>query len=260
MKLVKNRYQRYSNVIVIFAGAGVLLAWEILARAFAVPAFVLPPPSVVGKTLIDSFAYLVHHCAATLLEALIGLVVATIIGLISGALIAISLIVRRVATPYLVAFQAVPIIAVAPVFVLWFGIGLSSKVALAALLCYFPITINFARGLNAVSREQTELFRILGASRWQTLVHLRFPVSVPYVLTGIRIAAASAMLGAIVAEYTGADVGIGYVITQANYRLETPLLFAAVIAAAVLGASFFLLVVAAERLLFFRFAPATQNS
>jgi ABC-type nitrate/sulfonate/bicarbonate transport system permease component len=233
--------------------------WEACIHLFKVPEFVLPPPSRVAEVFRQSGGYLIHHSAVTLLEAAVGLLVAICVGLVSGALIGTSLTLRRALTPPLVALQAVPIVALAPLLVLWFGVDLTSKIAVVALLGYFPIAINFARGLNSVSSEQRELFQVFGASWWQTFTLLRLPASASYVLTGVRVAAASAMLGAIVGEYMGANVGIGYVITQANYRVETPLLFAAVFTAAALSGIFFLAIVATERLLFFRYTRATTE-
>ncbi|MGH8497548.1 MAG: ABC transporter permease, partial [Methylococcales bacterium] len=128
--------------------------------------------------------------------------------------------------PYFIASQAVPIVAVAPLFILWLGNGITSKVGMAALICFFPVTVNSSRGLRSVSQEHVDLFRINAASAAQIFWKLRLPASLGYVMTGLRVSAALAMIGAIVAEYAGANQGIGYVIMQATYRLDTPLLFA----------------------------------
>jgi NitT/TauT family transport system permease protein len=131
--------------------------------------------------------------------------------------------------------QAIPVVAVAPVLSLWFGVGVVSKIAMAALLCWFPMVVNAIRGFEATTTEQKLLFTIYGTSRTQLFFKLQLPQSVRFLLSGARTSAGLAMIGAIVAEYTGANAGLGYVITQSTYRLDTPELFAAILLAALAG-------------------------
>jgi len=148
--------------------------------------------------------------------------------------------------PYAIATQAVPIVATAPLLILWLGAGMASKVAMAMLICFFPMVVSSTRGLRAVSGEQLALMTVFGATRWQTFWKLRLPTSLAYVLSGMRVSAALAMIGAIVAEYAGADRGLRYVIMQSTYRLDTPLLFAGILVSALGGWLLFLAVVGIE--------------
>jgi NitT/TauT family transport system permease protein len=206
----------------------VFLGWEALCRLLHLPEYLVPAPSNLAARLWSDAGYLLGHVATTFAEAVLGLALAAAVGFSFGVLFAHSRVAERAILPYFVAYQAVPIIAVAPLFILWFGNGLGSKVAMAGVLCFFPITVSTSRGLASVSSDQLDLFRIHAATRWQIFAHLRLPTSVPYLMTGIRVSTSLAMIGAIVAEYAGADRGIGYVIMQSSYRLDTPLLFCAI--------------------------------
>lgn len=232
---------------------GLLAIVEAVVRWWRIPPYLFPAPSVVGRELLRSRAYFAQHAKATAFEALCGLALAVIIGFVSGVALAEWRRIRESFLPLLVASQAVPIIAVAPIVVLWFGNGYGSKIAMAALLCYFPLTVNSMRGMSAPSSMEIDVFRMYAATRWQMFAKLRLPASVPFVFGGLRVSAALATIGAIVAEYAGADRGLGYVITQSTYRLDTPQLFAAVLCSAFIGCMFYGVIVIFERVFLRRF-------
>jgi NitT/TauT family transport system permease protein len=237
----------------VLAALAVLLGWEALCRLLQAPEYLVPAPSTLAARLSSDTGYLLGHAATTFMEAVLGLFLAMVIGFLFGVLFVHFPVAERAILPYFVAYQAVPVIAVAPLFILWFGNGLGSKVTMAAVLCFFPITVSSSRGLASVSSDQLDLFRIHAATRWQVFALLRLPASVPHLMTGIRVSTSLAMIGAIVAEYAGADRGIGYVIMQSSYRLDTPLLFCAIGFAALGGVLLFGAVRAAETVFLDRF-------
>jgi NitT/TauT family transport system permease protein len=227
-----------------------LIAWQGVTSIFKIPEFLFPSPLRLIAQLRDDSKYLLEQGLVTLLEAACGLVVAIVVGFLMGTAFALSTLLERTILPYAIASQAVPIVATAPLLILWLGAGMASKVAMAALICFFPMVVNSTRGLRAVSKEQFALMRVFGATRWQIFWKLRFPTSLSYVLSGMRASAALAMIGAIVAEYAGADHGLGYVIMQATYRVDTPRLFAGILFSAFGGWLLFLIVALVERTVF----------
>jgi NitT/TauT family transport system permease protein len=229
---IRKRLQVVFTVLVAMVS---VMMWEFLTWALRIPNYLVPPPSRVAAFMKANHVAIFRHAAVTLEEALLGLALAFAVGIALGAVFAMSQTLELIVLPYAIASQAIPIVAVAPLLVLWLGPGLSSKVAMATLLCVFPMIINTTRGLRSATNEQVRLFRIYRATRTQEFLKLRLPSSLPFVLAGMKISAALAMIGAIVAEYAGADEGLGYLITQATYRLDTVAEFGAVLAAALCG-------------------------
>ena len=173
--------------------------------------------------------------AVTALEALLGFAVGA--GLALAIAIACSFVpyLEDLVYPYAVALKAIPVVAVAPLLILWFGNGLASKVVMAALICFFPVLVNASTGFRDLPDEGLELFRTLSASRRQVMWHLRLPSAMPYIFASFKVAASLAVVGAIVGELAGSDRGIGFIIQVSSYRLDTPLLFAALGYCAALG-------------------------
>jgi NitT/TauT family transport system permease protein len=235
-------------------GVTVIILWEVICRAFAVPKYLVPTPSVIVREMGTDSAYLLSHLGSTFIEAALGLLLAASVGFALGCLFVRFNTMEKMTLPYFVASQAIPIVAVAPLFILWFGNGTQSKVAMAALICFFPIIVSTSRGLRSISREQLDLFRMHAASEWHIFSKLRLPAASSQIFTGLRVSSALAMIGAIVAEYSGADRGIGYVIMQSTYRLDTPLLFAAIICSALAGLAMFATVVLIEKIFFKRYS------
>ncbi|MBR7741825.1 ABC transporter permease [Phycicoccus sp. BSK3Z-2] len=217
--------------------AVVLILWQILPGALNVPRYVIPPLSEVLVALTDPVAFprYVQNAAATMTEVGLGL----LIGVVLGLALAITLTqlprVYGIVFPYIVAIESIPKVAIAPLFVIWFGFGLPSKVVVVVLLAFFPVLVNTIHGLRNVDRDLINLFRVNGASRMQIQVRLMIPAAMPQIFSGLELAVANAMIGAIVAEFVGAQQGLGVLILQAQGRMETPAVFALLIILSALG-------------------------
>jgi NitT/TauT family transport system permease protein len=248
------RQSRVFSFLWSIVGLGILFClWFLVVEVWSIPPYLLPNPIIVFSAIISSPGYFLVQTGATLYEAVLGLMLAVGGALLVASFMSMFASVRTALLPVVIGLQAVPIVAIAPIFVLWFGTGAASKIAMAALLCWFPSVISAARGLGSIDPAVETVFQIYGASRSQLFLKLRLPSSVAFVISGVRISAGLAMIGAIVAEYVGADRGLGYVITQASYRLETDTLMAAVLCAAIAGIALAELAHLISRLSFSRF-------
>jgi NitT/TauT family transport system permease protein len=214
-----------------------MVLWQLVAMAGVVPAIVLPAPAAIVVRLVDLFlgGLIWVHLWATAVAVLSGFGLGIAAGLAFGALVALLPSVERYLYPYLVAFQTVPKIAIAPLFILWFGYGVMSKVVIAGLVCFFPVLVSVISGFNTTDREQLDMMRAFGASRWQSLVHLRLLAALPMIFAGLEIAAVFAVIGAVVGEFVGAQEGLGYLITVLNFQLDVPGVFAVLIVLSLLG-------------------------
>ena len=240
--------------LVLGAGvlAGVLLAWKALVVIAGYPPFILPPPESVGARFVSAWAdgTIAPHALRTLVEVIIGFGVGAGLGLVAGYGLARLPLAERVLSPYLVAAQAVPILAIAPLLALWFGPGLLAKVLICALIVFFPVAISTMVGIRAVDARLMELARSLRATRRQVVLTLEVPAALPAIFGGLRVGVTLAVVGAIVGEWAGADRGLGLLVNLAKGSLfDTPLLFATLLTIALLGVALYGLVVLAERLL-----------
>lgn len=204
-----------------------LLAWQAIVSLFQLPPFILPGPSSVAHSLLANFTYLMGHAGMTASEILIGLVLGLTLSVVTGLLMAMSVSVERFVFPVVLATQALPVFAIAPLLVLWFGFGLASKVIMATLIIYFPITSAFYDGLRRTDPDLLDLGRIAGATPLQSLLHLRLPSALPALSSGLRVGATLAPIGAVVGEWVGSSAGLGFVMLHANARMQTDLMFAA---------------------------------
>lgn len=191
--------------------------------------FILPSPARVAETLWSARATLLHHAGITGLEIVLGLALGTLLGVATALALNSWTPARRVLMPLVMASQALPVFAVAPLLVVWFGLGLGSKIAMATLIIYFPVASALGDGLERADRNLVDLGRIYGASRLQLLLHIRLPAAMPALASGLRVAATVAPIGAIVGEWVGAAGGLGYVINQANARMQTDMTFAGLV-------------------------------
>lgn len=212
-------------------------AWELLVRHWGLSALVLPAPSAVAASLWTGLAsgYFWPHIVATLQALLLGLAAGGAVGLLAGMALAESEFLERVLKPYVVVSQVVPKLALAPLFVLWFGFGMLPTVLITALICFFPLMENTLTGLRQVDAQRLQLFRMLGATRMQTLLQLKLPTALPSILAGLRIAVVLALVGAVVAEFMGASRGLGAVVIAAQGMMDTTLMFAALVLIAAMG-------------------------
>jgi NitT/TauT family transport system permease protein len=227
----------------------VTVAWELAIRLFHVPTFVLPAPSAIVRQLIESRARLASAAMSTAAEILLGFMLASLTG------IAIALVIvrferfGRALYPLIVLFQNVPKVALAPIFILWFGFDLAPKIVLIVVIAFFPVAIDMLAGLQSVEPSFVALMESVGASRGKILARVRIPHSLPYLMAGLKVAITFSVIGAIVGEFAGANQGLGYVIEFASTQLDTPLIFAALVVVSVLGLVFYYLVELAERVL-----------
>jgi ABC-type nitrate/sulfonate/bicarbonate transport system permease component len=226
-----SRWLRWGSLYLLPVSIGlVFLAWILASRFGHFPSFMLPSPAQVWDRFLRSLqdGQLLYHALYTLAEVLLGLAIGLITASSLGYLLAKSRLVERILSPYIVASQAIPIVAIAPLIVIWFGPGILSKVMICALIVFFPVLINTIVGLRSVPEELHELMRSLQATRWQTLSMLELPAALPVILGGLRIGATLAVIGAVVGEFVGADRGLGFLVNVGRSQYDFPLVYVAV--------------------------------
>jgi NitT/TauT family transport system permease protein len=233
------------------ASLAVFLAiWKLVTLIGAYPEYILPAPEAVGERALRAVrtGVLWEHAAVTLLEIVLGFAVGATAAILTGIALGKSVLVERVLSPYIVAAQAVPILALAPLLDIWFGGGLLARVVIAALIVFFPVAIATMVGIRSTDPLLDEMLRSLGATGGQRTRLLEIPSALPVIFGGLRVGVTLAVIGAVVAEWAGASVGLGVLINIANQGLfDTPLMFVALAALAVIGLAFYGLVVAVER-------------
>ncbi len=234
------------------AGAALLfvVAWQALVLIGDYPSYILPGPAVVAERFISGWTdgIIGPHFWTTLSEVLLGLTLGGIAGILTGILLARSRLAARMLSPYIVAAQATPILALAPLIALWFGTGLGSRVLICALICFFPIAVGTMVGIRSVDPKLIELGRSFRASRRQRLMRIEVPSALPQILGSLRIGVTLAVVGAIVAEWAGGDSGLGVLINLARGSMfDIPLMFATLTTIGLMGIALYLIVVAIER-------------
>ncbi len=220
--------------IVVIAG---LFAWEAIVRWRGYPPFILPGPGLVWTKFLTVAAdgTLARHTAVTLLEIALGLAIGLTLALVSGYFLGKNQSAERILSPYIVASQSVPIVAIAPLLIIWFGSGLTSKVLVVALITFFPTLVSTIVGIRSVDTDLRDLMRSMRASRWQMFRLLELPSALPVIFGGLKLSVILAVVGAVVGEFVGADVGLGFLINLARGVLDTPLMFVAVFALIVIA-------------------------
>jgi NitT/TauT family transport system permease protein len=235
---------------VVAAFAVFVLAWKAIVVVGGLPPFILPPPETVGERFVSAWlnGTVWPHFVATMIEIALGLVVGVTLALVVGYGLARSALFERLASPYLVAAQAIPILVLAPLLVLWFGPGLASKVVICALIVFFPVAIATMVGIRSVDPRLIELGRSLRATDRQVLTTLEIPAALPNIFGGLRVGVTLAVVGAVVGEWAGAREGLAVLINLARGSLfDIPLMFATLLTIALVGVALYLVVVAAER-------------
>ena len=233
-----------------FSLAAFLVIWKLVTVVGGYPVYILPAPEVVAERGIRAIGsgILWEHSAVTLLETVLGFALGAATAILTGIALGKSLLIERVLSPYIVAAQAVPILALAPLLDIWFGGGLLARVVICALIVFFPITIATMVGIRATDPLLTEMLRSLGATNAQRTRLLEVPSALPILFGGLRVGVTLAVIGAVVAEWAGASVGLGVLINIANQGLfDTPLMFVALATLAIIGLVFYGLVVLVER-------------
>jgi NitT/TauT family transport system permease protein len=241
---------RRDLLAIVLVGLALLAAWQAIVVVGSYPRFLLPTPGEVFGRLVTAIrdGVIWPHLVTTLTEIVLGLAVGVSAGMLTGFLLARSHVAERLLSPYIVAAQATPILALAPLIVMWFGSGLLSKVLICALICYFPMVVATTVGLRSIDLQLIELGRSLRATRRQLLRTIELPAALPTILGGLRISTTLAVVGAIVAEWAGASSGLGVLINMARGAMfDTPLMFATLFVIATIGVGLYLAVLLLER-------------
>jgi ABC-type nitrate/sulfonate/bicarbonate transport system permease component len=233
-----------------------LVVWQIVVTALGVSDFILPTPLQILKVTIRFFPQLLRHTWTTTAEILLGFAIGNAVAVAMAVCIVNSRVVERALYPLIIASQTVPKVAVAPLFLIWFGSGLTPKVVITAIVCFFPTVVNTVQGLRATDEHAIDLLRLVAASRRQVFLKLQFPSALPYFFAGLKISIALAVIGAIIGEWVGANSGLGYLIMYSTQTLRTDLMFAALLVVSLLGILLYLVAVLFERLFSWRASSA----
>ena len=220
-----------------YGGAAMVLGlaiWQAIIWITGVPKFILPSPFQVAEAAINSRALIAEHAVVTIAEVVIGLLIGAVLGAATAIQLASSKTLQRLLLPILVFTQAVPVFALAPILTLWFGYGMTSKIVMAVLIIYFPVTSAFHDGLNRVDSGMVDLARTMGATKGQIMRRIRIPHALPSLATGLRLAAVYAPIGAVIGEWVGSSQGLGYLMLLASGRVKIDLMFASLITLAII--------------------------
>jgi len=245
----RRRYVTMRTLATPLALIVLIAMWELIAWLGQYPSFLLPTPREVaarfGVALADGS--LLRHTAITLGEVFGGLALGLTVATVLGYLLAKSTLLEQILSPYIVASQAVPIVALAPLLVIWFGVGSLSKVLVCALTLFFPVLMNTIVGIRNVDRDLLELMRSLRASRWQVFYHLELPAALPVLMSGLKVGVTLSVIGAVVGEFVGSDRGLGFLVNLARGLFDTPLMFVALLTLMAIALALYGLVVLIER-------------
>ena len=224
-----------------------LIAWEVIVRAFEIRRWLLPAPTVILGELVDSFGLLARHAGTTLVEIVFGFAVSVFIGISLASGIVWSRAVERSVYPIIIASQTVPIFTLAPLLIIWVGTDIMSKVIVVVLFTFFPIVISLVTGQRSVDREMIDMFRTLGASPSQTFRKLMVPTALPNFFAGMKVAAVVSVIGAVIGEWVGASAGLGWLMKLSGPQFQTARVFAAIVVLSVLAMGLFAAVVVLEK-------------
>jgi NitT/TauT family transport system permease protein len=236
----KNRLK--NNIPVLITFIIIIAGWELIDFLFKIKEIILPNPHEILFTIINNLGELLSHTYVTLLESILGFIVGSVSAILLAILFVYSATSKKALYPYIIAIKAAPLYALAPLLLLWFGNGIMSKVVMSALVAFFPVLVNAVKGFTAVEPEAVDLFKSLSASKWQVFFKLRFPSSLKYIFPALKIASTFAVVGATIAEFTGASKGIGYLIVNSSYYLETSMMFAGILMISLVGILLFYLI------------------
>ena len=222
-------------MIALFFVITILALWEGMVRFFTIPVFILPPPSIIFVTAFIKAPLILPHAATTFLEIVLGIFLALCTAVPLAIVMFAKPELEKGLAPFLVASQAVPVFAIAPLLVVWLGYGIASKVFMAWVIIFFPITISLVSGFKSCDAEYRVLFRLMGASFYDTLKLLLWPWALPQFFAGLRVGVTVATIGAVIGEWVGAQKGLGFLMIQSNARLQVDLVFAAILWLSVMG-------------------------
>ena len=260
---VRGRRRRVPEItysVLVFLG--LLVVWQVVVKLFDVSTILVPAPTAVAGSLVDGFqdGSLMTHSVVTLKEILLGFGIAVGSALVSAVLITQFRAVERVLFPLLILTQTIPKVAMAPLLIVWFGIGISSKVLTVALIAFFPLLINAVLGFRSAAHEQVEMLRSFGASRTQVMRHLQIPSALPHIFAGLEVAVILSVTGAVVAEFVGSSEGLGYLIQASNFTLDVARTFAVIVVLSAVGIALHAAVVQLGKWLVFWTATHTDTA
>jgi NitT/TauT family transport system permease protein len=239
---------RAAAIALPLAGAlSILLAWQFLLPLAGVPGYIVPTPTTIWRVFSGQWPLLADNLTPTVIEALAGFTIGNLAAVVMAIVFVQSRVLQAAYFPVVLFFNTIPILALSPVIILIFGIGMTPKIVIAAIICFFPTLVNMIRGLESASANERELFRMLSASRLEVLWRLQLPRAMPALFASLRIASATAVIGAIVGEWIGANKGLGALIIQATFNYQSDRLYAAIVLSSGLSILIFLVVAAVER-------------
>ena len=227
----------------------ILVGWEIFVRVWNIADWLLPAPSAIGYTLYGSSGLLAGHTLVTLEEVVLGFVLALVSGMLLASAITLSKTIEKALYPFIIASQTVPIIVIAPMLLVWIGYGLTPKIIVVALISFFPIVVNTVDGMRSVDSDMHKMMRTMGGNRWSIFLQVQLPVSMPYLFSGLRVAIAVSVIGAVIGEWVGSSEGLGYLMIRSKPQFQTERVFAAITILSVMGIALFALIGLLERLL-----------
>jgi NitT/TauT family transport system permease protein len=256
----RRRVPEITYSVLVFIG--LLVVWQVVVKVFDVSTILVPAPTAVLDSLVDGFrdGTLVTQSLVTLKEILIGFGIAVGSALVFAVLITQFRAVERVLFPLLILTQTIPKVAMAPLLIVWFGIGISSKVLTVALIAFFPLLINAVLGFRSAAHEQAEMLRSFGASRAQVMRHLQIPSALPHIFAGLEVAVILSVTGAVVAEFVGSSQGLGYLIQASNFTLDVARTFAVIVVLSAIGIALHAVVVQLGKWLVFWTATPTDTA
>jgi NitT/TauT family transport system permease protein len=230
----------YHKPLLVFA---LLTLWQLSVMIFQIKEYIIPSPlSVLARIFVPEMAgkyQWLKHIQATFVEIFFGFAITSILGILLAILIAWSRLLKGIITPLLTFFNSIPKIAMAPLFILWFGYGIMPNILIAFLIAFFPVVINTVTGLNAVEEELLELVRYMDARKWQVFLKIRLPNSLPYIFSGLKISTTLCVVGAIVGEFIASTKGLGFLLKDSQAAIDTPPMFAGLLLISVLGLGLF---------------------
>ena len=253
--MTRERVVRIAAPLVLFVV--LIVGWETYVRVFEVPIIILPTPTQIANALYAGFAngMFPRHFLVTAQEVVIGYGLGIIFGILIGAPIALSKTCEILFYPYSLALQSMPKVALAPIMMIWAGTGIESKIIITTIISLFPVLVNVIVGLRSIDQDRINLIRSLNGSSWMEFRYVRLPSAAPYIFAGMKTAIVLSLLGAITAEFVGSEAGLGYLMSQLMYRLDTPGVFAVLIILASIGITLFLLADYLHRKVVFWDAP-----
>ncbi|ADO76456.1 binding-protein-dependent transport systems inner membrane component [Halanaerobium praevalens DSM 2228] len=226
MNNLKQKINYYFPVIIFFVLS--LISWELIVRFLEIKSWILPAPSAIFMEIINTRSLLIQHSFRTLFEAIGGLTISALAGLLVGAIIFRFKILARTLYPLMVISQTVPIVVLIPLLVIWFGFGILPKLLIVILACFFPVAVNTVDGLNQADQAKINLLKAMGASTWQIFLKLRVPTALPMIFSGLKISATYSVMAAVVAEWMGSDLGLGVFIVRSSNSYLTSRVFAGI--------------------------------